>query len=408
MACPLCGDHCTCSFAGGGRVSAPPSLTYEYDDGAAPPDSEESIVEDHVPRAYRVLENLPSEQAREESAASPVRLAEPPEDIVLDSPAPPPDDTMWKQEVADRLQSYRARRGTRRPRYNGTLSLDFDRATNRMMNSALAEEAAPPDAPNEFFGASSTGADAEDRQFIAGCEASQPDTEQHESRQPTADRRQTKSETPLSKVIEFPRLPTLFDPAPGGIDLADPLIDKPRILYVPEEVPTAEAPLADIQLVADLPSPVENIDLPLHVAPMGMRVFAGLADLLIIATAAVAFMAVVLRYVPAPDSRLGYIVVAMLPVVLWAIYQYLFLVHGAATPGMRIAHLSLASFDSELIFRRTRRARALACMLSAFPLGMGLIWALLDDDTLCWHDRITRTYLVQTHRDECIAGENEE
>ena len=33
MACPLCGDRCTCSYARDtARVSAPPSLTYEYDD----------------------------------------------------------------------------------------------------------------------------------------------------------------------------------------------------------------------------------------------------------------------------------------------------------------------------------------------------------------------------------------
>lgn len=399
MACPLCGDHCTCSFAGGKRVSAPHSLTYEYEDGVAPSDSGASaLVEEHVPRAYRALQDLPIEKMRDEPSASPVRLAEPPEDIVLDSPAPPPDDSMWKQEVADRLQSYRARRGTRRPRYNGTLSLDFDRATNRMLNSALAEEAAPADAPNEFFGASNIGTEPEERESSVVAEVSNPETERPELRKPRA-------ESPVSKVIEFPRLPTLFDPAPSAIDLADPLIDKPRILYVPEEVPTAEAPLADIQLVADESAAVEDIDLPLHVAPMGLRLFAGLADMLIIAVAAAVFMAVVLRDVPAPDSRLGYIVVAALPLALWAIYQYLFLVHCAATPGMRMAHLSIASFDSELIFRRTRRARALACMLSAFPLGMGLIWALLDDDTLCWHDRITRTYLV--HGDPGNPGNEE-
>jgi hypothetical protein len=61
---------------------------------------------------------------------------------------------------------------------------------------------------------------------------------------------------------------------------------------------------------------------------------------------------------------------------------------------MQMAHLALASFDSEPIGRRLRRARALAWMLSTFPLGLGLIWALLDEDTLCWHDRISRTYLI--------------
>jgi len=360
-----------------------------------PPDSEidDSLVaEEHVPRAYRALENFDSFAQRAE--AEPAFVPGPPEDIVLDSPEPPPEDTLWKQEVADRLQSYRSRRGTRRPRYNGTLSLDFDRATNRMMNSALAEDAAPADAPNEFFGAASADTRIEDFSHPAASEEPAPEVPQA-----PAETRQPKAESPASKIIEFPRLPTLFDPAPGAFELADSVFDKPRILYVPEEVPTSDAPLADIQLVAEDPVPVDDIDLPLRVAPMGQRFFAGLVDLLIVTAAAGVFLAVVLHNVPSPDSPAGYALVLALPAVLWAIYQYLFLVHCAATPGMQIAHLSIASFDSEFILRRTRRARALASILSAFPLGMGLVWALLDDDTLCWHDRITRTYLVQENED---------
>ncbi|MGH9521173.1 MAG: RDD family protein [Terriglobales bacterium] len=314
---------------------------------------------------------------------------------MIESAAPvPDDDTRWKDEVASRLQNYRARRGTRRPRYNGTLSLDFDRATNRMLNSALAEEAAA-DAANEFFGASIAEADVE---------AADPS---HESsaedfadfRQPVADSRKPKAESQPSKIIEFPRLPTLFDSVPVS-DLADPVLDKPRILYVPEEVPTSDAPLADIQLVADDRPAAADLDLPLCVAPISQRFIAGLTDVVIVLIGAFVFLAIILRDIPPPDSRLGYAAVAALPAVLWAIYQYLFLVYSAATPGMRMAHLELASFDAEWIHARTRRARAIACILSAFPLGMGIIWALLDDDTLCWHDRISRTYLVPADSEE--------
>jgi hypothetical protein len=35
-------------------------------------------------------------------------------------------------------------------------------------------------------------------------------------------------------------------------------------------------------------------------------------------------------------------------------------------------------------------------LLSFMPLGLGLAWALADEDVLCWHDRITRTYLART------------
>jgi hypothetical protein len=26
-------------------------------------------------------------------------------------------------------------------------------------------------------------------------------------------------------------------------------------------------------------------------------------------------------------------------------------------------------------------------------LGMGYLWCVLDEDALCWHDRVTHTYL---------------
>jgi hypothetical protein len=35
----------------------------------------------------------------------------------------------------------------------------------------------------------------------------------------------------------------------------------------------------------------------------------------------------------------------------------------------------------------------LASYLSAASLGMGYAWLFLDEDNLCWHDRITHTFL---------------
>jgi len=32
--------------------------------------------------------------------------------------------------------------------------------------------------------------------------------------------------------------------------------------------------------------------------------------------------------------------------------------------------------------------------LSAISLGMGYAWLFLDEDGLCWHERVTKTYLA--------------
>jgi uncharacterized RDD family membrane protein YckC len=34
-----------------------------------------------------------------------------------------------------------------------------------------------------------------------------------------------------------------------------------------------------------------------------------------------------------------------------------------------------------------------ALLLSLLPLGLGVAWALFDDDRLSWHDRLSKTYL---------------
>jgi uncharacterized RDD family membrane protein YckC len=79
--------------------------------------------------------------------------------------------------------------------------------------------------------------------------------------------------------------------------------------------------------------------------------------------------------------------------VFWAAYQYLLLVYSGATPGLRLARLQLARFDGSPAGRRLRRWRVLASFLSAASLGMGYAWVFLDEDSLCWHDRITHSYL---------------
>jgi hypothetical protein len=94
-----------------------------------------------------------------------------------------------------------------------------------------------------------------------------------------------------------------------------------------------------------------------------------------------------------PLSQLLGLAVAV-PCVLWAAYQYLLLVYAGTTPGLDFARLEVALFDGTMANRRLRRWRVLASYLGAVSLGMGYAWVLLDEDSLCWHDRITHTYLA--------------
>ncbi len=78
--------------------------------------------------------------------------------------------------------------------------------------------------------------------------------------------------------------------------------------------------------------------------------------------------------------------------LLYILYQALFFSFSESTPGMRCARIALCTFDDENPTRRAMRRRILAVLLSACPLGLGLLWAAFDEDRLAWHDRLTRTY----------------
>jgi uncharacterized RDD family membrane protein YckC len=78
--------------------------------------------------------------------------------------------------------------------------------------------------------------------------------------------------------------------------------------------------------------------------------------------------------------------------LLLLLYQTLFFCFSTATPGMRCVRIALCTFDDENPTRKAMRRRILAVLLSACPLGLGFLWAALDEDRLAWHDRLSRMY----------------
>jgi uncharacterized RDD family membrane protein YckC len=195
-------------------------------------------------------------------------------------------------------------------------------------------------------------------------------------------------------VIDFASYnapPRTFD------ELAEPVFDRPRIIEAPELVPPLPA-LGGISI-----EPVEELanerrpgfEIPLQAAPMGRRMAAAGIDAVLVMTAIAAFAYVFFRItaeVPSLAKVAG--TAFFLTGALWSAYQYLLLVYSGATPGLKLAKLELQRFDGDPVPRGTRRWRVLASMLSGVSLGLGYAWCLLDEDQLCWHDRITRTYMA--------------
>src|SRR5256885_3470766 len=95
-----------------------------------------------------------------------------------------------------------------------------------------------------------------------------------------------------------------------------------------------------------------------------------------------------------PQTQLTMTTSALLLGLFWSAYQFLMLIYTGSTPGMKLAKLQLSRFDGTAVPRSLRRWRAVASVLSGVSLGLGYAWCFLDEDALCWHDRITRTYLA--------------
>jgi len=281
----------------------------------------------------------------------------------------------WRHELAARLNRYRARRKAPPPRYP-SLRLPFGPAESAA-RANLAEETAFP-----HFETSSNHALA-----------------LNEMQAPPADPPvipEAHLPLPSAKIIEFPRF-AWGPPSPPPDQLAEPVMDRPRILEVPEVAPPPPA-LGGITIE---PATVQEaqkrpgIDIPLQSAPFGLRIIASIIDSLIIAIASALFGFIFWKValIRPPQIQLFSLSIGI-PCAFWAAYQYLLIVYAGSTPGLRIAHLQLTRFDGTPTTRSLRRWRILASYLSAASLGMGYAWVFLDEDELCWHDRITHTYFA--------------
>jgi len=75
-------------------------------------------------------------------------------------------------------------------------------------------------------------------------------------------------------------------------------------------------------------------------------------------------------------------------------YFALFTVFGGSTPGMMLRGLRVVSFDGSIPTSRQMVWRSFGYLISAGTCFLGFVWALWDEDQLCWQDRVSRTYLA--------------
>jgi uncharacterized RDD family membrane protein YckC len=156
--------------------------------------------------------------------------------------------------------------------------------------------------------------------------------------------------------------------------------------------------------VVEVPeAPFQTVLSP-QTARYSLRLMAAIVDGCIITAALLAFAAVfafTVGKLSGPASHFtgsqitlqtAAITAAVTFTVFTLLYQLLFFTLSEATPGMRYARIALCTFADDNPTRAAMRRRILATVLAACPLGIGFLWAWLDEDGLGWHDRISRMY----------------
>jgi uncharacterized RDD family membrane protein YckC len=201
----------------------------------------------------------------------------------------------------------------------------------------------------------------------------------------------------VSAVDAEPQL-SIFEVDPASISTQPDLVERAA------EAPAWSGPeWADLKLEASqqkepAAEPVAEVrgakTVDLQAAPMNLRVLAAVVDFGLVSIASIGVAALVaVKATVLPTIREaeigGAVVFAAIAVAYLAISYTL----ARATPGMKYALLSLRTFDGQTPSREQRCKRLGALALAMLPVGLGAVWALFDEQHLCWHDRWSGTYL---------------
>jgi uncharacterized RDD family membrane protein YckC len=201
-------------------------------------------------------------------------------------------------------------------------------------------------------------------------------------------RRPRRAEGPLAADE---RQLNIFEVDLGYLPVQQEVAD-PTSAWVGHQWPSIELEAQPEDELGPQPAPVSQPDL--EQAPLSHRMLAAVVDGALITCAflgSVLVAAANIDHAPAVKIVVYSAIAALLLTGL--LYQVLFLILVKATPGMMWACISLCTIEGQIPTRAQLRRRLGALLLSLIPVGLGIVWSLFDDDRLCWHDRLSKTYL---------------
>ncbi|MGI4757361.1 MAG: RDD family protein [Janthinobacterium lividum] len=168
---------------------------------------------------------------------------------------------------------------------------------------------------------------------------------------------------------------------------------EPVVSSVLPEWHTIRLDAQDAPRAAEQPDAQTSLTLPVFTAPVPLRLMAVAVDGCCILAGFLAAVTVASYASPELPSGLAAAIAAAGTLFLFGVMYYmLFFSLNDATPGMRYARIGLCTFSDDNPTRSSMRRRMFAVLLAGIPLGLGWVWACMDEDGLGWHDRISRMY----------------
>ncbi len=87
---------------------------------------------------------------------------------------------------------------------------------------------------------------------------------------------------------------------------------------------------------------------------------------------------------------------ALVATVIMVSYLYIFIALGARTLGMVHEQLQVVNFQGNSLSPQESALRAFGYIISLGCFSLGFLWAFFDPEKLTWHDRISKTLIIQT------------
>jgi uncharacterized RDD family membrane protein YckC len=139
--------------------------------------------------------------------------------------------------------------------------------------------------------------------------------------------------------------------------------------------------------------PQSHIICDAPVAPNSLRFQAALIDGLVM-LAGMALLLAGFAYVGGLETldshSIPFLIAALITVPIF--YKTMWAFMNRDSYGTKAAGLTIVDFDGNPPSKARRYHRLLGSFVSVLAAGIGLIWTLVDEDSLTWHDHISGTF----------------